>query len=124
MSLEIQQFLDLIQKNFPEVVKTNSASTLNRTILFVPNQKRNKRWIKIDNNESLHISFDFCLGDISEADCLSAGLPVRKNGRYGYKITDDAVHVTLTDVNVLLSEAMLPFLHKVYSSYLKRVELK
>lgn len=79
-----EEYLKIIKKEFPSVI-LNPSTIKNGNIRFspyVPNKKRNKRWMMIDANpEYVHIAMDHSKGDISNDDVKDLGLKIGKNGK-------------------------------------------
>ena len=52
----VYSFWNTIQDNFPDVrMKAPTENRPNRFSLYVPNQKRNKRWLQVDWNVNVVI---------------------------------------------------------------------
>jgi hypothetical protein len=78
-----EDFIQVLKDCFPDVKYkiSNLKSGNTRISPYLPNQKRNKRWMQLDANPTyLSIAMDHKAGDITEEDIRSLHLPTSLNG--------------------------------------------
>lgn len=122
-----ESFIHVLKGEFPEV--KYKTSTLkwggSRISPFVPNNKRNKRWMQLDANpQYLSIAMDHAIGDIKRQDVDHLNLDYGLNGRSSaieLQKNDDAVNISIfcNEPYDFSNEMFIAFLHKHYQSYLK-----
>ncbi|PLS14919.1 hypothetical protein CVD28_25720 [Bacillus sp. M6-12] len=124
-----REFIKLIKLNFPSVqFKERTLPSGNKRISpYIPNKKRNKRWMQLDANpEYFSIAMDHYPGDITEEDLRSINIPLGLDGnRTGCKLqnNNDAVNISVfnNDVYNFNSDFFTAFLEKHYNSYIKLI---
>ncbi|MEH7085428.1 hypothetical protein V7139_22180 [Neobacillus drentensis] len=123
------KFINVLKENFPEVQYRAKRLASGRTRIspYLPNKKRNKRWMQLDSNkEYLSIAMDHVVGQITADVIKKLNIPYGLDGnRTGIQLqpNGDAVNLSIfinDEVNFNQTE-FIQFLHKHYVSYSKLV---
>ncbi len=125
-----EDFIGVLKKEFPSIeLKEKSLKSGGvRISAYVPNKRRNKRWMQLDANpEYLSIAMDHCAGDIKKEDLINLNLNYGLNGDCSsiqIQKNDDAVNISIftNEPYDFSNQAFLDFLHKHQQSYLRLVE--
>lgn len=124
-----EEFIEVLKKEFPLVEFCNKVLKSGKTRIsaYVPNNRRNKRWMQLDANPTyLSIAMDHSIGEISVEDFdhlqLAYGLEGSKSAIQLEK-NNDAVKVSLfvNDPYDLSDDQFKQFLKKHYKSYLNLI---
>ena len=124
------QFITFLEEHFPNIKiepKVIKSEDIRKNV-YVPSNRRNKRWIQLDANPNhLAVAMDYSESDFTEEDLKKTTLPYgldRK--RTAIKLTNNnAVNISffLDDPYNFYNEVFISFINKHYSSYLKRVDI-
>jgi hypothetical protein len=123
-----KHFIDLLSTEFPDV-KYNYVPTQNRTSPYVPNERKDKRWMQIDiQTNCLSVVMDHVAGEITDEDLRSLGIPVGlAPNKTTVQFNSNRDHVRMTIYPDVFYDVQRPefvsFVHKHYASYLRRVDL-
>lgn len=124
-----EQFIRILKKEFPSIKfkeKTLKSGNI-RYSLYVPNNKKNKRWMQLDANpEYLSIAMDHSIGDIKPDELSKLNLKYGLNGLHSaiqLQKNNDAVNISIfkTEPYDFSNNEFIKFLHNHYNSYLKLV---
>ncbi|MCM3364222.1 hypothetical protein ACTQ5K_08730 [Niallia sp. Sow4_A1] len=121
----------MIQDNIPSIRFDFSLKEerfkQERVNAFIPNEQ-SKRWMMLDATKNfLHVAMDHNKGDIDEQELRELNIPYKIDGTRGltriYLHSDNAVELYVFDEKLVDFEdnKFLEFLHKHFSSYVKRV---
>ncbi|WP_050615096.1 hypothetical protein [Bacillus testis] len=121
------QLIEILEHEFPLVQykKTVLKSGNIRVSPYLPNNRKNKRWMQLDANpEYLSIAMDHSTGDFKYTDLNNLNLTYGLNGFQSaiqIQPNNDAINISIfTDVPYPFSnKAFIDFLHKHYESYNK-----
>lgn len=122
-----EAFIQVLKEEFPAVMyrPTTLKSGNIRISPYVPNHKRDKRWMQLDANpEYLSIAMDHFPGDITMDDLKDLGLPYGLNGsKSAFQKNEDAVKISIfiEDSYDFTRKEFIEFLHKHYESYLRLI---
>ncbi|MEB2301127.1 hypothetical protein LAV72_16020 [Lysinibacillus xylanilyticus] len=124
-----EEFIGVLKKEFPLIrVKDTTLKSGNiRISPYVPNNKKNKRWMQIDANpEYLSIAMDHSFNDIKLEDINNLNLLCGLNGSHSaiqLQKNNDAVNISIftTEPYDFSNNEFVDFLHKHYQSYLKLI---
>ncbi|WAA08576.1 hypothetical protein [Fervidibacillus albus] len=123
------EFVQTIQTHFPNVkFKQPTENRSNRISIYVPNSKRNKRWMQVDWNKTVvNIAMDHLKGEISKETVESSEIPYGKlDGNHTRIIladNDDAVKLSIfiNEPVDFKNQKFIGFLKEHFESYLRRV---
>ena len=126
-----EAFVEVLKREFPEirVKKSTLKSGKVRYSPFVPNHKKNKRWMQLDANpQYLSIAMDHAVGDITMDDLKLLGLGDGLNGSSNaiqLQKDNDAVNssIFINEPFDFTKDVFITFIHKHYASYLRSVNL-
>lgn len=122
-----EQFIKILEQEFPLLCykKTLLKSGNIRISPFIPNKRKNKRWMQLDANpEYLSIAMDHLKGDFKYTDLNNLNLAYGLNGSQSaiqIQSNDDAINISIfiDDPYTFSNEVFINFLHKHYESYNK-----
>jgi hypothetical protein len=125
-----EDFIQVLKDCFPDVkYKISTLKSGNTRISpYLPNKKRNKRWMQLDANPThFSIVMDYKAGDIKEEDINFLHLPTGLNGcttAITLQKNNDAINLSIftTDPYNFINKEFIHFLHKHYKSYLKLLD--
>jgi hypothetical protein len=125
-----EDFIQILKECFPDLkYKISTLKSGNTRISpYLPNQKRNKRWMQLDANPTyLSIAMDHKVGDIKVEDIRSLHLPTELNGtKTAIKLqkNNDVINLSIftTEPYDFSNQDFIHFLHKHYKSYLKLLD--
>jgi hypothetical protein len=123
-------FIQVLKDNFPDIkYKSFTLKSGNTRISpYLPNKKRNKRWMQLDANPMhFSIAMDHKAGDITMKNLNSLKLPIGLNGsKNAIKLqnNEDAINISLFSTNTydFTNKEFIEFLHGQYKSYLKLLD--
>ncbi|BAQ11179.1 hypothetical protein OXB_2708 [Bacillus sp. OxB-1] len=125
-----EQFIEVLEREFPTVLyhRPEMKSDKLRISPYVPNDKRDKRWMQIDSGaERLSIVMDHQSGDLQQSDLpeliSTNGSPLKKT-RIRLNTNGDAVDLAVFSNEPIdfSDDGFISFLRKHFLSYLRRVK--
>lgn len=125
-----QEFISILKREFPSVrLKQTVLKSGNiRFSLYIPNNRRDKRWMQLDANPKyFSIAMDHSLGDIKIKDINNLDLQYDLNGSNSaiqIQKNNDAINISIFAIDSydFSSKNFVEFLHKHFNSYLKLIK--
>jgi hypothetical protein len=124
-----ENLVTVLKKEFPCIKLKNSIlkSGNVRISPYIPNKRRNKRWMQLDaNSEYLSIAMDHFEGDITLEDLEDLRLLYGLNGcssAIQIQENNDAINISIFNAESydFSNNEFVRFLHKHFESYLKLI---